>query len=169
MRLLIFTGARLNEILTLRCDHVDFEKSVLSLPESKTGPRRSCVGARRTFDCARDYRHELTEGSGSAQSPHWIWDPDLEGSLGYQTGMGQDRTLSRFCLCSAVSHVDRARARYGSYVFVYRGLTLLTNSGSRRQLPCPAQLRTKMPRLSSRASVQMRRNRPLNVNVQAHW
>jgi integrase len=37
IRLLIFTGARLGEILTLRWDCVDLEQRVLKLPDSKTG------------------------------------------------------------------------------------------------------------------------------------
>jgi integrase len=39
VRLLIFTGARLSEILTLRWEHVDFERSCLNLADSKTGPK----------------------------------------------------------------------------------------------------------------------------------
>ncbi len=39
IRLLILTGARLSEILTLRWEFVDFERSVLRLPESKTGAK----------------------------------------------------------------------------------------------------------------------------------
>ena len=39
IRLLILTGARLNEILTLRWDYVDFERALLLLPESKTGAK----------------------------------------------------------------------------------------------------------------------------------
>ncbi len=37
IRLLIFTGARLGEIRTLRWEHVDLENGVLKLPDSKTG------------------------------------------------------------------------------------------------------------------------------------
>ncbi len=37
--LLIFTGCRRSEILTLRWEHVDFEKECLRLPDSKTGAR----------------------------------------------------------------------------------------------------------------------------------
>ena len=37
IRLLIFTGARLGEILTLRWEYVDLEQRVLKLPDSKTG------------------------------------------------------------------------------------------------------------------------------------
>lgn len=39
IRLLLFTGARLNEILTLKWEHVDLEAGVLRLPESKTGAK----------------------------------------------------------------------------------------------------------------------------------
>lgn len=39
VRLLIFTGCRKNEILTLRWDWVDFRKGCLRLPDSKTGAR----------------------------------------------------------------------------------------------------------------------------------
>jgi integrase len=37
--LLLLTGARLTEILTLRWDHVDVENAVLRLPDSKTGAK----------------------------------------------------------------------------------------------------------------------------------
>jgi integrase len=39
IRLLLLTGARVSEILTLRWDFVDFEQGVLRLPESKTGAK----------------------------------------------------------------------------------------------------------------------------------
>lgn len=39
IRLLLFTGARLNEILTLKWDYVDFDKAALRLPDSKTGAK----------------------------------------------------------------------------------------------------------------------------------
>jgi len=39
IRLLIFTGARLSEILTLRWSYVDFERRALLLPDSKTGQK----------------------------------------------------------------------------------------------------------------------------------
>jgi integrase len=37
IRLLIFTGARLSEILSMRWEWVDFERGLLNLPDSKTG------------------------------------------------------------------------------------------------------------------------------------
>ena len=39
IRLLVFTGARLSEILGLRWDQVDFEHALLLLPDSKTGAK----------------------------------------------------------------------------------------------------------------------------------
>lgn len=39
IRLLLFTGARLGEILTLKWEHVDLEAGVLRLAESKTGAK----------------------------------------------------------------------------------------------------------------------------------
>jgi integrase len=39
IRLLVFTGCRLSEILTLRWEHVDFDRSQLRLPDSKTGAK----------------------------------------------------------------------------------------------------------------------------------
>jgi integrase len=37
IRLLAFTGARMSEVMTLRWEHVDFERRALLLPDSKTG------------------------------------------------------------------------------------------------------------------------------------
>lgn len=39
IRLLLFTGARLGEILTLQWPHIDFERACLNLPDSKTGAK----------------------------------------------------------------------------------------------------------------------------------
>ena len=39
IRLLILTGARLREILHARWDHIDFERGVIFLPDSKTGKK----------------------------------------------------------------------------------------------------------------------------------
>lgn len=39
VRLLILTGCRLNEIMTLKWEHVDFAEKVLRLPDSKTGAK----------------------------------------------------------------------------------------------------------------------------------
>jgi integrase len=45
LRLLIFTGCRLSEIMTLKWDHVDFDAGELHLPDSKTGAKTVHVGA----------------------------------------------------------------------------------------------------------------------------
>lgn len=45
IRLLIFTGARLREILHLRWDEVDFERGMLMLPTSKTGKKSVILNA----------------------------------------------------------------------------------------------------------------------------
>src|SRR5918998_5228734 len=45
VRLLVFTGARLNEILTLRWDHVDLERGWLNLADSKTGAKTVYLNA----------------------------------------------------------------------------------------------------------------------------
>ena len=39
IRLLILTGARLSEVLTLRWDYIDWDQSYIRLPESKTGAK----------------------------------------------------------------------------------------------------------------------------------
>lgn len=45
LRLLIFTGARLREILHLEWKHVDLERGLLRLPDSKTGAKTIVLGA----------------------------------------------------------------------------------------------------------------------------
>ena len=44
IRLLILTGARLSEILELKWEYVDFERNVIVLPDSKTGPKTIPLG-----------------------------------------------------------------------------------------------------------------------------
>ncbi|MDH3664217.1 MAG: site-specific integrase [Alphaproteobacteria bacterium] len=45
IRLLIFTGCRMSEILTLQWVHVDFDRACLRLPDSKTGAKMVHVNA----------------------------------------------------------------------------------------------------------------------------
>jgi integrase len=45
LRLLLFTGCRLREILHLRWEHIDFERSCLFLPDSKTGRKTVILNA----------------------------------------------------------------------------------------------------------------------------
>lgn len=48
LRLLIFTGARLREILNLEWKHVDLERGLLLLPDSKTGKKTIVLNAPAT-------------------------------------------------------------------------------------------------------------------------
>ena len=45
IRLLLITGCRKNEILTLKWEHVDFERGCLHLPQTKTGPKKVTLSA----------------------------------------------------------------------------------------------------------------------------
>lgn len=45
IRLLLLTGARVREILDLEWQHVDFERGILRLPDSKTGAKVIVLGA----------------------------------------------------------------------------------------------------------------------------
>jgi integrase len=45
VRLLVLTGCRRNEILTLRWPYVDLQRGVIHLPDSKTGPKLVPLGA----------------------------------------------------------------------------------------------------------------------------
>ncbi len=45
IRLLLFTGARLGEVLGLRWEHVDAQHALLRLPDSKTGAKVIYLGA----------------------------------------------------------------------------------------------------------------------------
>jgi integrase len=45
IRLLLLTGCRLSEILTLKWGYIDYEQSALRFPDSKTGAKSVCVSA----------------------------------------------------------------------------------------------------------------------------
>jgi integrase len=45
LRLLLFTGARFREILDLKWEHVDFDRGLLLLPDSKTGKKTIVLNA----------------------------------------------------------------------------------------------------------------------------
>lgn len=53
IRLLIFTGARLREILHAKWEQVDFERSIIHLPDSKTGAKPIYLSA-AALDILRD-------------------------------------------------------------------------------------------------------------------
>ena len=44
IRLLLYTGCRLNEIMTLKWEYVDLEAAILHLPDSKTGAKKVYLG-----------------------------------------------------------------------------------------------------------------------------
>jgi integrase len=52
-RLLLFTGARLREILNLEWQHIDLERGLILLPDSKTG-RKTIVMSTPVLDLLRD-------------------------------------------------------------------------------------------------------------------
>ena len=71
IRLLILTGCRLSEILSLRWDSIHLERGCLVLPDSKTGPRTLPLGApalRLLADLTRQetspYVHPAERGNG---------------------------------------------------------------------------------------------------------
>jgi integrase len=64
IRLLILTGARLREVLHARWEHVDFERSIIHLPDSKTGAKPIYLSA-----AALDILRELPRVDGN---PHVI-------------------------------------------------------------------------------------------------
>jgi integrase len=45
IRVLLFTGCRLSEVVTLKWEHVDLERSCIRLPDSKTGAKVVLLGA----------------------------------------------------------------------------------------------------------------------------
>ena len=53
-RLLLFTGARLNEILTLQWDWIDWQRGIARLPNSRPA-LRTCIFLRGQFVCLSDY------------------------------------------------------------------------------------------------------------------
>lgn len=75
-RLLLLTGARRNEIASLKWEHVDFEHGALRLPDSKTGAKIVPLGAPALALLARQPR---TEGSP------WVF-PAATGK-GHHVGM----------------------------------------------------------------------------------
>jgi integrase len=58
--LLIFTGARLSEILTLEWRHVDFERGMLTLADSKSGKKAFHLTPLDWFAIRRSIRARCT-------------------------------------------------------------------------------------------------------------
>lgn len=57
LRLLMFTGCRVNEILTLRWEHLDRERGLLLLPDSKTGRKTIVLNAPALLEFERILHH----------------------------------------------------------------------------------------------------------------
>lgn len=92
IRLLIFTGARRNEILDLRWEHVDLNAGTARLPDSKTG--------RKTIHFAAPARDLLTNLPRLAGNPYVI--------PGRRTGhqlVNLQRTWVRVRKCAGLEHV----------------------------------------------------------------
>jgi integrase len=70
VRLLIFTGCRLNEIMTLKWEHVDFTDRVLRLPDSKTGAKVVHLGQPAI---------EHLKGAAGMNGNPWVITGALEG------------------------------------------------------------------------------------------
>jgi integrase len=66
LRLLLFTGCRLSEVLNLEWAHVDFEEGCLNLPDSKTGARKVYLNTPAAELLARLYR-------GRDETSPWVW------------------------------------------------------------------------------------------------
>jgi integrase len=68
-RLLILTGCRLGEIMTLRWEHVDIPGKALRLPDSKTGAKVVHLGQPAIDVLENIMRLRITPGSLSAPCP----------------------------------------------------------------------------------------------------
>lgn len=77
IRLLILTGCRKSEILTLQWSHVNFERGYLELPTSKTGQKRVPIGAPVLELLARLPRMEGNPFvlSGEVEGKHFVGVP----------------------------------------------------------------------------------------------
>ena len=74
IRLLALTGCRLSEILVLRWDHVDLEKSALRLPDAKAGARIVPLGAAARALLAKLPKHGIYVAAGDdLDGPLSVW------------------------------------------------------------------------------------------------
>jgi len=70
VRMLILTGCRLNEIMTLKWEHVDLTETVLRLPDSKTGAKLVHLGQPAA---------DLLEATARISGNPWVITGTLEG------------------------------------------------------------------------------------------
>ena len=74
VRLLLFTGARRGEILSLRWSEVDLDRNVLNLADSKTGAKAITINAEAKAilsDLAADRRGRTYVIAGEDDAPRW--------------------------------------------------------------------------------------------------
>jgi len=76
VKLLVFTGARLGEVLGLRWEWIDFERGEAGLPDSKTGAKTlqpsapgACSARRAAAARWQPARHRRAKGRRSARQP----------------------------------------------------------------------------------------------------
>jgi integrase len=128
MRLLILTGARLREILHLRWDHVDFERGMLLLPDSKTGKKAIVLNA-PAFDVLANLprfgAHVIAgHSAGTAEEPPEARSKTTLAGCG-EAGGARRRSHPRPAACArerrrgrrarAANHRQVARARSGEH------------------------------------------------------
>jgi len=74
LRLLIFTGARLREILDLKWDHVDLQRGLLFLPDSKTGKKTIVLGGPQpAFSAILTERDDTSSSAAIPIDPEQIY------------------------------------------------------------------------------------------------
>lgn len=88
IRLLLFTGARKQEILAARWEHVDFERRLLTVPLSKSGKTRHIPLSDDAVDVLKNLQRTESpwlfpqkNGKGPIQSVAYLWG-QLRGTLG---------------------------------------------------------------------------------------
>ena len=89
IRLLILTGCRVNEVLSLRWEHVDFRGAALRLPDSKTGQKAVPLGAPALEALDRLRKRNGSEfvfpgnSGGPRKEIRRVWD-DVRGAAGLE-------------------------------------------------------------------------------------
>jgi integrase len=77
VRLLLFTGARLREVLNLKWEHVDLERGLLFLPDSKTGKKTIILNAASSAILVR--LMALANGEGHRPAGGFVIRGDIDG------------------------------------------------------------------------------------------
>jgi integrase len=135
IRLLIFTGARLREILRLRWEEVDFERGLLLLPDSKTGRKTIILNApalaileaptlRHLCHCRRPCGRERRKAPRRSET-----------TVGYgrEGGRGHRRSRPR-----SAPHSRKRRRRLGPWVADHREATWAFSAGDNGEI-CPCR------------------------------